>query len=190
MNDALRTSIPWAGWRRSALVFAALAVPGAAADTGGEPEREEGVVLAGSELEPQPPQEPPAYPADVVRPVAAAHPGRGGRPGCGGARPHRRPSGEVAARNGMGPENSRACSSPTRRPASTATACCSSSTRRRTRPHLSGPRAATRDGPFPYEDTFLLNSKPGSNRAVYLDFDGHTMTDTGWGAGNNTRRWP
>ena len=35
-------------------------------------------------------------------------------------------------------------------------------------------------GPFPYEETFLLHSNPGSQRTIYLDFDGHTVTGTGW----------
>jgi hypothetical protein len=38
--------------------------------------------------------------------------------------------------------------------------------------------------PFPYEDTFLLSSKPGSKRVVYLDFNGHTLpADNGWQSG-------
>ena len=35
--------------------------------------------------------------------------------------------------------------------------------------------AAPAAAPFPYEDTFSLNSKPGSKRVVYLDFNGHTL---------------
>lgn len=34
--------------------------------------------------------------------------------------------------------------------------------------------------PFPFAQTFLLHSKPGSNRTVYLDFDGGTL-DSGFG---------
>jgi len=30
---------------------------------------------------------------------------------------------------------------------------------------------------------FELHSKPGSNRVVYLDFDGHTITGTAWNTG-------
>ncbi|MEU4605199.1 zinc-dependent metalloprotease family protein [Kribbella sp. NPDC023972] len=30
---------------------------------------------------------------------------------------------------------------------------------------------------------FELHSKPGSNRVIYLDFDGHTITGTGWNTG-------
>lgn len=36
--------------------------------------------------------------------------------------------------------------------------------------------------PFPYTDTFLLNSKPGSSRTIYLDFDGHTTSGSSWNA--------
>ncbi len=32
----------------------------------------------------------------------------------------------------------------------------------------------------PLDQTFALHSKPGSARTVYLDFDGHTVTGTGW----------
>ncbi|MEZ5216000.1 MAG: zinc-dependent metalloprotease family protein [Ilumatobacteraceae bacterium] len=31
--------------------------------------------------------------------------------------------------------------------------------------------------------TFLLHSNPGSKRVIYLDFDGHTVTGTGWNTG-------
>jgi Bacterial Ig-like domain/Bacterial pre-peptidase C-terminal domain len=37
-------------------------------------------------------------------------------------------------------------------------------------------------GPFPYADTFLLHSKPGSLRTIYLDFNGHTIFDSAWNA--------
>ena len=50
--------------------------------------------------------------------------------------------------------------------------------------------------PFPYAQTFLLNSRPGSNRTILLDFDGFTMasgnywgntgTVGGWDADGNT----
>ena len=44
--------------------------------------------------------------------------------------------------------------------------------------------AAPAAAPFPYEDTFSLNSKPGSKRVVYLDFNGHTLpASNGWRAG-------
>jgi hypothetical protein len=35
---------------------------------------------------------------------------------------------------------------------------------------------------FPYEETFLLHSKPGSPRTIYLDFDGATVSGTAWNA--------
>lgn len=34
--------------------------------------------------------------------------------------------------------------------------------------------------PFPLEQTFLLHSRPGSQRVIYLDFDGETVTGTAW----------
>lgn len=34
--------------------------------------------------------------------------------------------------------------------------------------------------PFPYPDTFKLHSRPGSNRVIYLDFDGHITSGTIW----------
>jgi hypothetical protein len=33
---------------------------------------------------------------------------------------------------------------------------------------------------FPLADTFLLHSKPGSPRTIYLDFNGHTVSNTYW----------
>lgn len=33
---------------------------------------------------------------------------------------------------------------------------------------------------FPLEDTFKLNSLPGASKTIYLDFDGHTTTNTAW----------
>jgi PKD repeat protein len=36
------------------------------------------------------------------------------------------------------------------------------------------------DAPFPYEQTFRLHSRPGSNRVIYLDFDGHVTSNTQW----------
>ncbi len=35
-------------------------------------------------------------------------------------------------------------------------------------------------GPYPYAQTFLLHSKPGSQRTIYLDFDGATVSGTEW----------
>lgn len=36
--------------------------------------------------------------------------------------------------------------------------------------------------PYPLEDTLLLHSRPGAAKLVYLDFDGHTLSGTGWNA--------
>lgn len=33
---------------------------------------------------------------------------------------------------------------------------------------------------FPLEQTFQLSSRPGSDRTIYLDFTGHTLTGTAW----------
>ncbi|WP_461784248.1 PKD domain-containing protein [Prosthecobacter sp.] len=35
-------------------------------------------------------------------------------------------------------------------------------------------------GPFPADQTFLLHSKPGASKVIYLDFDGHTTSGTIW----------
>ncbi|MCX6895641.1 MAG: hypothetical protein NTZ16_09130 [Verrucomicrobia bacterium] len=35
---------------------------------------------------------------------------------------------------------------------------------------------------FPLSQTFLLHSKPGSTRTIYLDFNGHTISGTAWNA--------
>ncbi|MDT7785116.1 MAG: hypothetical protein QOF58_3535, partial [Pseudonocardiales bacterium] len=34
--------------------------------------------------------------------------------------------------------------------------------------------------PFPLNQTFLLHSAPGSNRTIYLDFDGATVSGSAW----------
>ena len=34
--------------------------------------------------------------------------------------------------------------------------------------------------PYPYSETFSLHSKPGSQRVIYLDFDGHVVSGTAW----------
>lgn len=34
--------------------------------------------------------------------------------------------------------------------------------------------------PFSYTETFKLHSRPGSNRVIYLDFDGHVTSGTSW----------
>lgn len=36
---------------------------------------------------------------------------------------------------------------------------------------------------FDLTQTFALHSRPGSNRVLYLDFNGHTLTGTGWNDG-------
>ena len=41
-------------------------------------------------------------------------------------------------------------------------------------------------GPFAYSSTFLLHSKPDSNRTIYLDFDGETISGTVWPADDAT----
>ena len=39
-------------------------------------------------------------------------------------------------------------------------------------------------GAFPYDQTFLLHSRPGAQRTIYLDFDGQDISGTAWnGAG-------
>lgn len=38
----------------------------------------------------------------------------------------------------------------------------------------------TDTSPYPYDQTFLLHSRPGAQRTIYLDFDGATVTGTGW----------
>jgi hypothetical protein len=46
-----------------------------------------------------------------------------------------------------------------------------------------GPTVAAADLPAPLAQTFELQSRPGSQRTIYLDFDGHTATGTGWNVG-------
>ena len=50
-----------------------------------------------------------------------------------------------------------------------------------------GPASAAPVPPaaFPLEDTFSLHSKPGSQRTVYLDFNGETVSGTGWNTVDN-----
>ena len=40
--------------------------------------------------------------------------------------------------------------------------------------------------PYPLETTFQLHSRPGADRVIYLDFDGESLTNTGWNDGNET----
>ena len=39
------------------------------------------------------------------------------------------------------------------------------------------------EAPFPLSATFTLNSRPGSKRVIYLDFDGHETSGTAWNVG-------
>jgi PKD repeat protein len=39
------------------------------------------------------------------------------------------------------------------------------------------------EAPFPLSETFTLNSRPGSKRVIYLDFDGHETSGTAWNNG-------
>jgi PKD repeat protein len=39
---------------------------------------------------------------------------------------------------------------------------------------------------MPLDQTFALHSKPGSNRTIYLDFNGATLTGTAWNSNGNT----
>ena len=43
-----------------------------------------------------------------------------------------------------------------------------------------GAPAASASAPFPLEDTFALESRPSSQRTIYLDFDGHLVENTAW----------
>src|SRR5216117_1193853 len=36
------------------------------------------------------------------------------------------------------------------------------------------------EAPFPHDQTFLLHSRPGATKVIYLDFDGHVTTGTPW----------
>jgi len=42
--------------------------------------------------------------------------------------------------------------------------------------------AAGASASFPYSETFVLHSRPGANRVIYLDFDGHAVSGTAWNA--------
>lgn len=48
---------------------------------------------------------------------------------------------------------------------------------------IDGSGAVLDPGPYPLTDTFKLHSKPGAQRVIYLDFDGHTTTGSAWNAG-------
>lgn len=49
-------------------------------------------------------------------------------------------------------------------------------------PGFEGPMST----PAPLDQTFLLNSKPGASRTIYLDFDGHVVSNTVWNTGNHS----
>lgn len=38
---------------------------------------------------------------------------------------------------------------------------------------------------YPLEQTFMLHSRPGASKVIYLDFDGHYTTDSAWTRYNN-----
>lgn len=49
--------------------------------------------------------------------------------------------------------------------------------------HLASPGTAPESAPLadaPLAETFLLHSRPGADRVVFLDFDGHDSTGTAW----------
>jgi fibronectin type 3 domain-containing protein len=46
--------------------------------------------------------------------------------------------------------------------------------------------AASEPAEAPLDQTFLLHSKPGSQRVLYLDFDGHTTVNSAWSNGSGT----
>ena len=50
-------------------------------------------------------------------------------------------------------------------------------------PAESEPTDPHQEAPFPLSETFTLNSRPGSRRVIYLDFDGHETSGTAWNAG-------
>lgn len=43
-----------------------------------------------------------------------------------------------------------------------------------------GAEATPEPGPFPYDQTFRLHSRPGASKVIYLDFDGATLSGTSW----------
>lgn len=46
-----------------------------------------------------------------------------------------------------------------------------------------GERAAPPEkGPYPYDQTFTLHSKPGSSKVIYLDFNGEVVSGSAWNA--------
>lgn len=56
---------------------------------------------------------------------------------------------------------------------------------------LGGDAPAVLDGQLrPLEQTFLLHSKPGANRTIYLNFKGATLTGTAWNSSGTTIQAP
>lgn len=51
----------------------------------------------------------------------------------------------------------------------------------------SAPSAATATAPYPTSQTFTLHSKPGSQRTIYLDFNGATVSGTAWNGSSSDR---
>jgi PKD repeat protein len=49
-------------------------------------------------------------------------------------------------------------------------------------PAESEPTDYLQENPFPLSETFTLNSRPGSKRVIYLDFNGHQTSGTEWNA--------
>jgi len=49
-------------------------------------------------------------------------------------------------------------------------------------PAESEPTDYFQETPFPLSETFTLNSRPGSKRVIYLDFNGHQTSGTAWNA--------
>lgn len=47
-------------------------------------------------------------------------------------------------------------------------------------PATTGQSAALEVSPFPPAQTFLLHSRPGAKKIIFLDFDGHTIQNTAW----------
>lgn len=43
-------------------------------------------------------------------------------------------------------------------------------------------------GSYPLQDTFKLHSKPGANRVIYLDFDGHVLENSAWNSYSGVSR--
>lgn len=46
--------------------------------------------------------------------------------------------------------------------------------------HIGTDSSAPDQAPYPYDQTFQLHSRPGSSKTIYLDFDGATVSGTGW----------